>query len=276
MLKPVTAFILHVVPTWTIRRSACTRTCISVISSSEEGSVMTMESLRDILHRRQADLLDEINTDDETEDSSSHDDTSKTKVQEALLSTRLSDLCCLNNTRVDTSTIPNAGRGLFATRSLQKDEVITCYPGDAVLISKPEDDEWVEETVIWGSHVDPSKRWEEDDVFDGNEEQDPLTHYACAISDTYSVLGLPTLDANPAYSGHFANDPGGHLALGQADPTQGVEEGIASYVIESMDLSNAMHKEVDGLHMATVAIKDIRAGEEIMVTYGPDYWIDYI
>ena len=74
MLKPVTAFILHVVPTGTIcRRSACT--CVSVISSSEEGSVMTMESLRDILHRRQADLLDEINADDATEDSS-HDDTS--------------------------------------------------------------------------------------------------------------------------------------------------------------------------------------------------------
>jgi len=274
MLKPVTAFIhvLHVVPAWTNRRSACT--CISV-SRGEEGSVMTMESLRDILHRRQADLLDEINADDATEDSSSHDDNSKIKVQEALLSTRLSDLCCLNNTRVDTSTIPNAGRGLFATRSLQKDEVITCYPGDAVLISKPEDDdEWVEETVIWGSHVDPSKRWEEDDVFDGNEEQDPLTHYACAISDTYSVLGLPTLDANPAYSGHFANDPSGHLALGQADPTQGVEEGIASYVIESMDLSNAMHKEVDGLHMATVATRSIMEGEEIMVCYGPNYWMD--
>lgn len=282
MLKPVTAFILdlHTVPTGTKRRSACT--CISV-SSGEEGSVMTMESLRDILHRRQADLLDETNTDDATEDSSSHDDIllrSKTKVQEALLSTRLSDLSCLNNTRVDISTIPawlsSAGRGLFATRSLQKDEVITCYPGDAVLISKPDadDDEWVEETVIWGSHVDPSKRWEEDDVFDGNEEKDPLTHYACAISDTYSVLGLPTLDANPAYSGHFANDPGGHLALGQADPTQGIEEGIASYVIESIDLSNAMHKEVDGLHMATVATTNITEGEEIMVTYGPNYWMD--
>ena len=106
MLKPVTAFILdlHTVPTGTKRRSACT--CISV-SSGEEGSVMTMESLRDILHRRQADLLDETNTDDATEDSSSHDDTaSKTKVQEALLSTRLSDLSCLNNTRVDISTIP--------------------------------------------------------------------------------------------------------------------------------------------------------------------------
>ena len=274
MLKPVTAFIhvLHVVPAWTNRRSACT--CISV-SRGEEGSVMTMESLRDILHRKQADLLDEINADDATEDSSSHDDNSKIKVQEALLSTRLPDLYCLNNTRVDTSTIPNAGRGLFATRSLQKDEVITCYPGDAIVISKPEDDdEWVEETVIWGSHVDPSKRWEEDDVFDGNEEQDPLTHYACAISDTYSVLGLPTLDANPAYSGHFANDPSGHLALGQADPTQGVEEGIASYVIESMDLSNAMHKEVDGLHMATVATRSIMEGEEIMVCYGPNYWMD--
>ena len=98
--------------------------------------------------------------------------------------------------------------------------------------------------------------------------------YVTKFKPIHIVRRLPTLDANPAYSGHFANDPGGHLALGQADPTQGVEEGIASYVIESIDLSNAMHKEVDGLHMATVATKNITEGEEIMVTYGPNYWMD--
>lgn len=139
-----------------------------------------------------------------------------------------------------------------------------------------DDDEWVEETVTWGSHVGPSDRWDEDSVFDGNEKQDPLTHYACAISDTYSVMGLPALDDDTAYLGHFANDGAGHIALGEGDPTQGVEESIASYVIESIDVSNAMHKEVDGLHMATVATRTIAVGEEILVTYGPDYWLEII
>ena len=252
---------------------------------------LTMESLRDLLHKKQADLLEEASNDETLDTEISASD----RVQEMLLSTRIPSLTAiLNNTRVDTSTIPNAGRGLFATRAIQANEVITCYPGDAILISKPsivddfhvkrqdeeddddDDDDWVEETVTWGSHVDPSDRWDEDSVFDGNEKQDPLTHYACAISDTYSVMGLPALDDDTAYLGHFANDGAGHIALGQGDPTRGVEESIASYVIESIDVSNAMHKEVDGLHMATVATRTIAVGEEILVTYGPDYWLEII
>jgi len=253
----------------------------------EEETVMTMESLRDLLRRKKA---DEVNGNDKSDADASPASANDT-LQETLLSTRLPSLTAiLNKTRVDTSTIPNAGRGLFATRFIGKGEVITCYPGDAVLISKPssvddfdvegedeeEDDVWEGETVIWGSHVDLSDRWDEDAVFDGNKQQVPLTHYACAISNKYSVMGLPKLDENPAYSGHFANDGAGHIALGQADPTRGVEESIASYVIESVDASNAMHKEVDGLHMATVASRDINDGEEILVTYGPDYWMEII
>ena len=40
-----------------------------------------------------------------------------------------------------------------------------------------------------------------------------------------------------------------------------------------------MHQPLDSaneLHMVTVAVRDITKGEEILVTYGPDYWIsDY-
>ena len=272
--------------TLTIQASAtCSR------DEEEMHAGLTMESLRDLLHKKQADLLEEASNDETLDTEISASD----RVQEMLLSTRIPSLTAiLNNTRVDTSTIPNAGRGLFATRAIQANEVITCYPGDAILISKPsivddfhvkrqdeeddddDDDDWVEETVTWGSHVDPSDKWDEDSVFDGNEKQDPLTHYACAISDTYSVMGLPALDDDTAYLGHFANDGAGHIALGQGDPTRGVEESIASYVIESIDVSNAMHKEVDGLHMATVATRTIAVGEEILVTYGPDYWLEII
>lgn len=138
---------------------------------------LTMESLRDLLHKKQADLLEEASN-DETSDAEMS--AASDRVQEMLLSTRMPSLTAiLNNTRVDTSTIPNAGRGLFATRTIQANEVITCYPGDAVLTSKPsvagdfhvdgqdegshddDDDDWVEETVTWGSHVDPSDRWDE-------------------------------------------------------------------------------------------------------------------
>lgn len=94
--------------------------------------------------------------------------------------------------------------------------------------------------------------------------------------------GHPHLDDDPAYRGHYANDGGGYLALEGAASSTGAELGlekrIAEYVLESSDAANAMHGPFlgDGLpHVVTVATRDIKAGEEVLVTYGPDYWLDY-
>lgn len=63
----------------------------------------------------------------------------------------------------------------------------------------------------------------------------------------------------------------------ECDEELGAEGNIIAYVFKSIEVSNAMHKTIgeDGLHVATVATRDIEAGEEILVTYGPDYWIEY-
>ena len=52
----------------------------------------------------------------------------------------------------------------------------------------------------------------------------------------------------------------------------GVEDNIAAYVLKSFDVANAMHQPLDEdeFHMVTVVIRDIKEGEEILVTYGPD------
>lgn len=234
---------------------------------------------------------------------------SENLVQETLLSTRLPDLE-LNRTCIGPSTIDGAGRGLFATEDISKGELITCYPGDALLCEYSEllnadeeeeeeedfdeedidfeDEEYYdeegdysEEVVLWGDHVDSSDKLEEDEVFDGiaTEDLPPLTSYAASVDDVYSVMGMPVLDDNPAYYGHFANDGAGHIALqtGIDDAARmGIEEIISSYVSESVELSNAIHKPIaDGLHLGTFASKTIKKGEEVMVTYGPDYWMNF-
>lgn len=135
-------------------------------------------------------------------------------------------------------------------------------------------------------------------MFDGTESTPPLTAYAVSVDDSYSVMGSPALDEDPGYYGHFANDGAGHLALEKAnspanieaalefgletefdddDEDVGMEGNIIAYVLKSIEVSNAMHKTIgeDGLHVATVATRDIEAGEEILVTYGPDYWVGY-
>jgi hypothetical protein len=236
--------------------------------------------------------------------------TTEERVYETLLSSRL-DLPFLNRSVVGPSEIEGAGRGLFAIEDIKEGDVITCYPGDALLCELPsssteeengdsydfEDDEYeaVDEVVLWGAHVPKQDRWDDDTVFDGTEANPPLTSYAVTVNDVYSVMGHPSLDDNPAYIGHFANDGAGHLAYEKNDSTKnmeaslelgldtessefGVEDNIAAYVLKSFDVANAMHQPLDAdeFHMVTVATRDIKKGEEILVTYGPDYWIsDY-
>jgi len=174
-----------------------------------------------------------------------------------------------------------------------------------------EDDEYVDEVALWGAHVSNENRWDEDVLFDGDESKGlpSLTGYAVSVDDQYSVMGHPLMDENPAYLGHFANDGAGHLALEKSnslnnllaalelgldineedsidddddDDEIGVEENIAAYVLKSLEVANAMHttvgKTADGgdlPHMVTVATRDIKCGEEILATYGPEYWVGH-
>jgi hypothetical protein len=223
------------------------------------------------------------------------------------------------------SNIKGAGRGLFAKEKILEGEVITCYPGDALLYELPstesvenddesdfegyfeddfdddEDEDYTEDIVLWGMHVPTEDRWEEDVVFDGSNTKPALTAYAVSVDDHYSVMGHPDLDTDAAYYGHFANDGAGHLALEKPNSQSnleaslelgldtedatydddeesiGVEENIAAYVLKSLEVANAMHKPMleNELHMVTVATRDIEEGEEILVTYGPDYWLGH-
>lgn len=204
-------------------------------------------------------------------------------VQETLLSSRLS--LKLNRTRVAESNLPDAGRGLFATQDIGKGELITCYPGDALLCEYKaeiiyeeelfEDDE--SEVILWGDHVDANDIVEDDEVFDGTDETTPpLVSYAASVNDVYSVMGMPSLDNDPAYYGHFANDGGGHIALEGVGEAMGLEEMLSLYVEKSMEAANARHVPLGGnggLHLGTVAIKDIKKNDEVLVTYGPEYWM---
>jgi hypothetical protein len=87
-----------------------------------------------------------------------------------------------------------------------------------------------------------------------------------AIRDHWGIVAVPEIDGedDPSYLGHFAND-------GTRHPPR-CESELAAYVIESADRANAMHQPCQECHMVTVATRDLTAGEEIFVTYGPDYW----
>jgi len=86
-------------------------------------------------------------------------------VRETMLVSRLPRLNnFLHKSEVRPSSILGAGRGLFAIEDIPKGEVITCYPGDA-LLCKSEDD--VVEDLLWGVHVAEADILDEETVFVG-------------------------------------------------------------------------------------------------------------
>jgi hypothetical protein len=318
------------------------------ITSEDKDSTSIRYQINKVLMDKRAELLSDpvelqrvhpksiVPEDNEMRDTDIMNNTLTTDqmINEVLLSSRL-DMPFLQSTKVGPSTIEGAGRGLFATVDINEGEVITCYPGDAVLyeMSSPsssstlddehddveeeesyyddddddgdddededddENEDFTDAMVLWGIHVPENDRWDDDAVFDGSDTNIPLTAYAVSVDDQYSVMGHPELVVNPAYSGHYANDGAGHLALEKptseaniaaalelgldtdysSDNTGvgGIEENIVAYVLKSFEVANAKIVELGGIHVVVVATRAIQAGDEIMVTYGPDHWLGY-
>jgi hypothetical protein len=191
----------------------------------------------------------------------------------SLVRTRLDGLQ-LNRTMLGPSTIAEAGQGLFASCDSKEGDLLTCYPGDALVtflndggdggddgtISNDGGSSTVEYNVVWGNHV---VRGEDEPALLVLNKR--LREYLLHARDDYGVLGLPSLDEDPAYLGHFVND--GARLLSQ--------NGFTDYILESFDKVNVEHQDVlDGSHMVLIAARDITRGEELFVTYGPDYWME--
>lgn len=165
-----------------------------------------------------------------------------------ILNTRLDNLS-LERTYVGSSSI--AGRGLFAAVDCPKGTLLTCYPGDGIV-----DDE--EQEVFWGDHVP-------DEMDDGGNHWD--ADYLMYLTEEIGLIGLPQLDQDPAYLGHFAND-------GISKIPQTMQDVFSTYLEESTAQANAREQEIlNGCHMALVATRDLAKDQEIFLCYGPEYWI---
>mmetsp|Transcript_5485 Transcript_5485/g.8047 ORF Transcript_5485/g.8047 Transcript_5485/m.8047 type:complete len:260 (-) Transcript_5485:376-1155(-) len=168
---------------------------------------------------------------------------------DVLIGTRYS-LPTLSRTRIGSSEIPNAGRGLFASVDCQQGDLLTCYPGDILV-----------------HHATGLRNVPDELLEDGDDRLRSLLESNCiGVNEEYGILGLPNLDQDMAYVGHFAND-------GARPPRN--EEDLERYSIESEHIANAQHMPLENLHVVTVALRDIQKDEEILVSYGPEFWVGH-
>ena len=118
--------------------------------------------------------------------------------RERLLCTRLAGLA-LARTRISSAGAV-AGMGVFAARDIGAGELITCYPGDALVSQGPDDGEEEQaQDVIFGPHVHP-------DLAVPTDCFERLVDYGIEVDDSYVVIGIPELALDAAYCGHFVND----------------------------------------------------------------------
>jgi len=181
----------------------------------------------------------------------------------SMLATRCPDLL-LNRCRIGRSKLPGAGLGLFASRDISAGELITLYPGDALLYWKngrEASSSRVCTGVVFGAHVPE----EEKDA--ARVTTDSARQYEACATSTLSCVGDPRRDGDPAYLGHFANDGA------MCDSSDGDQ---IMYREDSRAAANADHVTLEGCQLATQATRDIACGAEIYVSYGEGYWLSHL
>lgn len=150
-----------------------------------------------------------------------------------------------------------AGKGLFATRDIAQGELITLYPGDAVVSYEDADHTAGSNAqIFFGKHVldQDVQRYAKD-----------LKMYEIPATHKFHVIADPLLCDDAAYLGHMANDAACCVSV----------QDRARYEEETAKGSNAEHISVQGCHVATHAVNDIEKGQEIFVSYGYGHWSQY-
>ena len=195
----------------------------------------------------------------------------------------------LDKCRIDVSTIPDAGYGVYATTTIQRNEFITLYPGDAIIQWKHKDhldpatDGGIQ--IFFGTHIPESERTAaalDNNNFHCKNSSDDSKHrifmnhipsargYEVRVNDTISVIGDPNRKSDSAYLGHMIND----YCTIQGNNTQTEEEIIRQYNIQSIQKSNCkIQVGIDQCHVEIVATRDIASDEELFLSYGSNYWL---
>lgn len=162
---------------------------------------------------------------------------------------------CFPKTELKKS--PIHGRGIFAIDRIPRGQIITMYPGDIVKVKTSVGESDQEKLCgFFNSPHLPFHLCRVEDI------PNIVSIYGFEINDTYSIAGHPELDEDVAYRGHLIND--GARSHSPRDANV--------YRTVSLTKLNCQYLPILDSHVVIVATRDIQPGEEILATYGYDYW----
>ncbi len=151
------------------------------------------------------------------------------------------------------------GTGVFVKKNILTDELITFYPADFVEYS-PDKNRHISKHRVG---VSRSARFEKSFGSIANIKARD-NDYACYINPKYTIIGEKTFDNDPNYLGHLIND-------GAKSDSSEKSNRIYS-TISSLKANCKYYNLKGGLHVAIIATRHIKEGEELFVTYGIPYW----
>lgn len=167
----------------------------------------------------------------------------------------------LNRVQVQGSSIH--GRGVFATRRIREGELVTLYPGDYLrYFPRGCTRKRTRYRYTVGDHLF-KYRWSHD--FEDAKKRKQLERYAFNVNSHYDIIGAPLLADDPSFLGHMCNDG----AKSSKPRDRLIYERISQLRM------NAVCVPVMDACVAVVACRDIGEGEEVLLSYGYEYWSCY-
>jgi len=141
---------------------------------------------------------------------------------------------------IELKTVKGKGKGLFAKQNIRKNTLITLYPVHFIIkYNKDKKDEF----ALCDNLYDREK------YDDANNLAECIDYYL-QVTEDYYIMGDPKHYQNMDLIGHFCNDKGYH-------PKKTYKPNLNN---------SALHD------LRIISLRDIKAGEEITVAYGRDYW----
>lgn len=166
------------------------------------------------------------------------------------------------------SSIPGAGRGLFASQYIKKGTVIGFYPVNGIGVEFED-----------GSSICCGTTTEDQKYFDETPNSSYLLHLLGSRLLGTADFGEDSqlfIDVNPSRT-----DPSGcwngHLVNDGATVSENSEQGMLDYYTASQRRKNCVHIPFGPSPLlALVTTKKVKKGEELFTTYGCLYWLETV
>mgnify|MGYP003138117679 CR=1 FL=1 len=141
---------------------------------------------------------------------------------------------------IELKEVKGKGRGLFTKKPIRKGTLITLYPVHFIIkYNKDKKDEF----ALCDNLYDKEK------YSDANNLEECIDYYL-KVTEDYYIMGDPKHSENMDLIGHFCNDKA-------YNPRK-------TYKPEKNNC--ALH------NLRIISLRDIKAGEELCVAYGREYW----